>query len=196
MEIPDDVTGRTQFIRVANPDAVDPALHGSQNPLLGNHYFHALLELKHHVPYKPSDLNRIPVEAHVRNATVHVILLHSGPHTPHYFRPHLIISLINEVSKLGSGVNHGLTRPASVGVKNRRRNVQFSASDSYPLQGDSVSQGVKIWHTLTLSKSQHRDKPKPERVRVVAQVERPGWSGSGSGFSGGNAVGEFGDFRL
>nr|AFK47177.1 unknown [Lotus japonicus] len=77
MKIPYNVTGRTQFIRVPNPNAVDPTSHVSKHPLFWNHNLHPLFKFKHHLPYQPSDLNRIStVETHVSYPTVHVPLLH------------------------------------------------------------------------------------------------------------------------
>jgi len=47
-----------------------------------------------------------------------------------------------------------------------------------------------------LTKGQHVDVTEARGVGVVADVERPGWDVSGSGFSGGDTVREFGDFGL
>jgi len=47
-----------------------------------------------------------------------------------------------------------------------------------------------------LTKGQHVDVTEARGVGVVAEVERPRREVPGSGLSGGDAVGEFGDFGL
>lgn len=47
-----------------------------------------------------------------------------------------------------------------------------------------------------MTKLQHVYVTEPERIRVVSEVKRPGWGDTGSGLSGWDTVGEFGDFGL